>query len=418
MPGRNAGRAQDERRRGSRALTRRIATIALAGSVAAISSPPARAGFFLPLGDLPGGAVASSARSVSNDGRVVVGVDRAASDDVQAFRWTPDTGMVGLGKLPGGTTSRALGVSADGSIVAGWGGSVPGPQMFRWTGGGGLVPLGDLAGGDFRSIAGGVSGNGSVIVGDGDNAVGQVAVRWTSGTGFVVLGYLPGGGVFSSANAANADGSVIVGTSDSALAGGEAFRWTALGGMVGLGGLLGWSSSFAFGVSAGGDFVVGHSIQPIGFLAYRWSELGGMESLGDLPGGPVGSVASAVSADGSVVVGRSETAIGEEAFLWTPADGMRRLKDVLELDLGLDLAGWTLVSAQDVSDDGSYVVGEALDPAGGAQAFLAYLGARDDFDVPAPGTLFLLGAGLFGLTTLRLRGRSSPNDVGGSAASA
>lgn len=51
--------------------------------------------------------------------------------------------------------------------------------------------------------------------------------------GFQGLGDLPGGNIFSQAAGVSADGSVVVGQSNSA-SGGEAFRWTAGGGMVGL----------------------------------------------------------------------------------------------------------------------------------------------------------------------------------------
>lgn len=64
---------------------------------------------FVGLGDLPGGYYASAARSVSADGATVVG--NAVTDTpfavrpIEAFRWTIDEGMVGLGDLPGGANS-------------------------------------------------------------------------------------------------------------------------------------------------------------------------------------------------------------------------------------------------------------------------------------------------------------------------
>ena len=55
---------------------------------------------------------------------------------------------------------------------------------------------------------------------------------------FMGVGDLPGGGISSQAFAVSADGLVVVGGSSSAN-GGEAFRWTQAGGMVGLGDLPG-----------------------------------------------------------------------------------------------------------------------------------------------------------------------------------
>lgn len=56
----------------------------------------------------------------------------------------------GLGDLTGGAVlSRAYGTSNDGSIVGGESNSSSGLEAFRWTPGGGMVGLGDLAGGSF-----------------------------------------------------------------------------------------------------------------------------------------------------------------------------------------------------------------------------------------------------------------------------
>jgi len=66
------------------------------------------------LGDLTSNTSYDSyARAVSMDGTSIVGQANG-----EAFRWTEDE-MVGLGFLPGGTSSEALGVSADGSVIVG-----------------------------------------------------------------------------------------------------------------------------------------------------------------------------------------------------------------------------------------------------------------------------------------------------------
>jgi probable HAF family extracellular repeat protein len=72
--------------------------------------------------------------------------------------------MQDLGTL-GGSTSWALGVSADGSVVVGWAASnlVDQYPAFRWTAAGGMQNLGMLGGN--RSWADGVSADGSVVVG-------------------------------------------------------------------------------------------------------------------------------------------------------------------------------------------------------------------------------------------------------------
>lgn len=77
------------------------------------------------LGVLPGDLPQSQALGISQDGSTVVGrserrVDGGSAIQREAFRWTAETGMVGLGDLPGGDfDSRAFAASGDGSIVVG-----------------------------------------------------------------------------------------------------------------------------------------------------------------------------------------------------------------------------------------------------------------------------------------------------------
>jgi len=325
--------------------------------------------FFAGLGDLPGGDFQTGAYGISADGSVVVGYG-VTSQGAEAFRWTRADGMVGLGDLPGGGFGgRASGVSADGSVIVGASYSASGWEAFRWTAGEGMVGLGDLAGGYFESDAHAVSADGSTIVGAGVSDSGPEAFRWTESGGMVGLGALPGGTIYSSeATGVSADGSVIVGQSSSAMGTEEAFRWTEASGLVGLGDLPGsYSGSRAWGVSSDGAVVVGGGRCPgpmwPGHEAFRWTTSGGMVGLGDLPGGAFDSEAIAVSADGSVVVGASCSRPflvwpgGFEAFVWDAEHGMRNLRELLVNEYGLDLSGWTLIAGMGVSADGSTIIG-------------------------------------------------------------
>jgi probable HAF family extracellular repeat protein len=145
--------------------------------------------------------------------------------------------------------------------------------------------------------------------------------------------------------------------------------------MVGLGDLPGggfWSA--AFGVSADGSVVVGRGVSDPNTEAFRWTSGGGMVGLGHLPGGSV-SWAYAASADGSVVVGAGSSVSGLTAFIWDSTNGIRNLKDVLTNDYGLDLTGWTLEEALDISDDGLTIVGYGHNPSGDQEAWRAVLGS-------------------------------------------
>lgn len=361
-------------------------------AVQRVSSVPWQA-LFVPLGQLDGGT-ASEAYAVSADGTCVVGNGSTIAVG-QGFRWTAGDGMEGLGFLPGGELhgSMARGVSADGSVVAGSSAIPPCTQevefcyeAYRWTAAGGMVGLGQLPGGVSGSTGLGVSADGSVVVGSSDSPDGPQAFRWTSGGGMSGLGDLAGGTFSSVANDVSADGLVVVGRgrSDDGV---EAFVWTPGLGMVGLGDLPGGEfHSDAVAVSADGETVVGDATSTAEHEAFRWTSRAGMAGLG-VPAGSTRSFAGGVSGDGRTVVGFHEADFASRtAFVWDEAHGMRDVADVLT-DLGVDLAGWTLREARDVTAVANdlVIVGVGRTPGGQTEAWLAV--------VPEPGpTVLGLGA--------------------------
>jgi probable HAF family extracellular repeat protein len=367
---------------------------------------------FIRLGHLPGSTF-SGVWAISDDGSTVVGA-AGFSGRLEAFRWTRATGMVGLGILPGGgggNGSGAYGVSADGSVVVGGSSSAAGNQAFRWTAASGMVGLGDLPGGGFSGTAWNVSANGLVVVGGSNSATANSeAFRWTQADGMVGLGDLPGGFNFSHAYAASTDGSVIVGEGYSE-PGREAFRWTQATGMVGLGDLPGGEfGSIPSDISPDGSVVVGFSTSARGSEPFRWTAAEGMVGLGLLPGSVWGA-ASAVSADGSIIVGNNGYQIGDNQFqavpfLWTSATGMRNLQDILVNDLGYNVTGLRLGGAVDISADGRWVVGSAINSSGQTETWLANLAP-----IPEPSSMALAGLGLAALAGYGWR-RSRQETVG------
>jgi len=268
-------------------------------------------GVMTSLGRLPGGS-ASYARAVSADGSVVAGDGQSASG-YEAFRWQGGT-MVGLGDLPGdGYTSYGNAISSDGRVVVGQGLSSEGMEAFRWEDGR-MVGLGSLSG-SHSSRAFGVSADGSVVVGQSNNR----AFQWTASDGMNPLSNLPYGGGFSSATAISADGSVIVGWAGDPTdiyGNKEAFRWEN-GNVIGLGDLPGGLFySLANDVSADGSVIVGWSTRFAGLVegredAFIWDEDHGMRSLLevlteeyglDLTGWKLYN-ATAISDDGLSIVG-------------------------------------------------------------------------------------------------------------------
>ena len=339
---------------------------------------------FLGLGDLDGGSYMSRANALSADGTTVVGASRSGSG-LEGFRWTVETGMHGVGDLPGGEfASEAFDVSGNGEVIVGTSTTSPGlpTEGFRWESGV-MMDLGTLQAGWTSSYPRGISRDGSTIVGGGGSPNGFEAFRWTEGKGFEGLGDFPGGEFESQANAVSSDGSVVAGLGQFN-GGAEAFRWTPDSAMVGLGFLPGaeFRSSAAVGMTGDGRTIVGLSTSGSGTQGFRWTEEDGMSPLGPYLGL---STALAVSDDSSIIVG---TVFADSIFfasIWDEVNGLRNLQDVLGIDFGLDLAGWRLEKASDISADGSVIVGTGINPFGQTEAWIAV--------IPEPTTLALLVAG-------------------------
>jgi probable HAF family extracellular repeat protein len=319
---------------------------------------------------------------ISGDGTTVVG----EAANAPAF-WTEATGVVPLGDLPGGAeTGSAFGVSVDGAAIVGSAGSASGVEAFRWTADEGMVGLGDLAGSEpFASHALAVSADGSVVVGMSSRSWPLLrAFRWTEPTGVVDLNGVAGGDGLSSAQAITPDGSIIVGARRTTTSE-EAFRWSEATGLVPLGFVPGAFASRALAVSADGAVVVGIGSGPSGFEAFRWTAASGMVGLGSLDPSDFASSASAVSADGRVVAGIGSGAadFNGEAFVWFPGTGMLDLREYLVANGVASVAGWRLIDASGISLDGRTLVGIGRNPAGQGRAWIARI-EIDETPPPAP----------------------------------
>ncbi|MEQ1754692.1 MAG: autotransporter domain-containing protein [Micropepsaceae bacterium] len=373
---------------------------------------------FQSLSFLPGGYF-SSASSVSADGEFVVGISDVNGQQ-QAVRWTLDGGIAqSLGFFPGcgDATSYARAVNANGSVIVGASANAScHNEAFLWSASNGMVGLGTLGRSSIIE-ASGVNSDGSVVIGNivglNDGSVVE-AVRWTT-AGIVSLGGLPpapGDPVFSQAFDVSSDGSVVVGRSAS-FSGERGFRWTPNGGMQDLGNLLpAGGGQQAWGVSSDGLVIVGTT--DAYSQAFRWTEATGMVGIGEpILGGA--STALAVSADGSVIVGSinpPSSIGGPQAFIWSQTIGFRKLSDYL-IERGVNLDGWNLIVARDISADGSVIVGSGYDPNGRYTGwvvrldnFLCKFTAQSDvcvIDATTPHSIAIADGGL-GTDTLQLGG--------------
>jgi probable HAF family extracellular repeat protein len=329
---------------------------------------PARSGgsaVFQPLGFLhPDNAGPVIAYGISADGSVVVG-EANSTTGFQAFRWTAQTGIVGLGAFenPGGfQSSSARACSSDGTVIVG-ASLLPDSldesgSPFRWTQATGLVFLGSL-GGSSGGVARAVSSDGSVAAGYSSNVDFDVeGFRWTQAGGMVGLGDGQASGI-------SGDGSVIVGL------GSSSYMWTEAGGPVDL-----LPATFlVVGLSRSGQYAVGANL---GRAARLDLTSGTLLMIPHLPlFNNDTDLAWATNADGSVVVGYHNLfqfdGFFGRAFMWDAEHGTRIIRNVLVNDYGLgaDLAGWELNNATAVSDDGLTIAGYGFAPNGEQAAWLA-----------------------------------------------
>jgi len=360
--------------------SKRLAFLAASTLVAAAWAQPAT---FQGLGGLINGQGGSSALGVSPDGSTVVG---SADSNLgsEAFVWRASTGMIGLG-LPANWfpefedassfASGATACSGNGDVVTGYvveneNGNL---KRFRWDANTGMVKLTEDGFNSGRDI----SFDGNTITGETYTGfLAAKAFRWTLGDGLLALEQ---SSVQTLGWGISHDATVFGGTYSGFPS--QAFIFDDTNGLQLLGDLPGgpeWSGANALsgdGTTAAGFGSVAANFQDQ-YEAMRWDATNGMIGLGRLPGTRLSS-AFGVSNDGSTVVGFC-FAIGnsnaEKAFIWTETDGLQDLKVLLESQ-GANLTGWRLRIAYAVSDDGRTIVGNAFNPSGSTEGFIARLGS-------------------------------------------
>ena len=324
---------------------------------------------FQSLGDLTGGDFSSCAYCLSADGSVVAG-QATTGLGWAAFVWTQNTGMVALGNFPDHSLKHSwpIDISADGSVIVGWGNTTSEPyndegqRGFIWTEKTGMTWIGDR---NRVAHADGVSADGKVVVG---TIEGQ-AFRWSQDEGLQMLGILEGCN-YSSATAVSDDGEIITGSCSKVMYEDEVtFIWTRDSGMKSLGYLPGDVYSFPNAISPDGSVIAGSSYDKyMRESAYRWTEETGMVKIDHLPGREV-THPTGVTSFGKIIVGGSFKDMIGAAFIWDAAQGTRNLQSVLQSDYNLNIEGWALRLAYEISHDGNVIVGSGINSSGNEEAF-------------------------------------------------
>ncbi|QKK08074.1 MAG: hypothetical protein HND58_07735 [Planctomycetota bacterium] len=137
------------------------------------------------IGELPGGIDFTVGHGISRDGSTIAALSSSyfAYYGEAAYR-RGDSDLIAIGALPTHQESNAAGVSATGTWIVGE--SVRQneyTEAFRWSEDTGMIGLGDLPGGDRSSIARAVSRDGRVVVGGASTELDGKSVgapfRWT-----------------------------------------------------------------------------------------------------------------------------------------------------------------------------------------------------------------------------------------------
>jgi probable HAF family extracellular repeat protein len=283
-----------------------------------------------------------------------------------------------LGDFAGGTfESQGRAISADGTTVVGYGtvaGGTNGTQhAFLWTSGGGMQNLGDLAGGSDYSEAFGVNNDGSVVVGESSTTdpgatVDRMTFKWTSGGGIqgIGFGYGTANGHYESGRAVSNNGSVIVGAANVNSANPISYRWSSGGGFQALVNQANFSTA-STGVSSDGNTVVGNRQTTSNDFGWVWTSATGVQDMVDLAGGNTTTHANDISPNGTYIVGYGNDATGQRAVIWTNG-----VPQAIASGIGYG-----------VSDDGTIAVGTfdvfgtnpfLWDPVHGALPFATVLG--------------------------------------------
>jgi uncharacterized membrane protein len=306
----------------------------------------------------------SIAYGVSGDGSVVVGEGGS-----QAALWTRDQGLQPIGNTPAYWQGYASDISRDGNQVLanypcftcmfGFVACPPSGQAI-WTE---LIGLTFTQ--PFDTAVRAFAPNSQTLLG---TYFGQPAY-WTPGQGWTQLGVLPT--IYNAhgiATASSADNSTIVGYCTDGSDNRTPFHWTAQDGIQPFDLPVGYTHGVAMAVSDDGTVVAGVLEGAVYGQVFRWTAAGGMDLLSYYS-----STSLAMSADGSTIVWG--------ASIWDAAHGVRSLQNVLQ-QAGADFSGYQLNLVNDISPDGRVFVGRVTtEGSSQLRGFVATLG-----NIPEPST--------------------------------
>ncbi|MBX3358198.1 MAG: hypothetical protein KF745_07200 [Phycisphaeraceae bacterium] len=346
-----------------------LACCALGTLLVVASAAPAQ---FRSLGTF-GPDLSSFVRGMSADGSTLVGfgmdqVSPTGGTTQRAAVWN----VAGIARIPdmsGFSSAGGYGASSGGAVIAGYG--QYGTRLRAFRSEEGRADLLPLLNGTSDSYAQGITPDGSRIIGSCD----ETPCMWSAG-GVTPIA-LPAGQTAGRAMDISGDGARIAAQYRYAPGRYGLYVLSELGTEV-VPLPAGFDRSPSVSISLDGTTVVGGmcSTDTHQFFAFRWSDSAGFEQLPTI--GVLGAV-GACSADGSTVVGTDGAAV-----MWR--DGVRIDLNTYLASLGMDLTGWTLSSASEISADGLTIGGTGYHQYSGGTRSEGWVAT-----IPAPGAVLLLG---------------------------
>jgi uncharacterized membrane protein len=333
----------------------------------------------------PAGFVDLFAHAISGDGSTVVGsIWREPAEGEEGFRavyWSPDDGVVELG-FPGEATA----VSQDGAVIGGWLRDPPAlsgaRRPFRWTRSSDVEILG--APQFSLSAVTAMDRTGRYLALYSQEPGGPFAsFLWDAAAGADLTPYPPGAPppVSTFVEALSPDASIAAGIRRT-VDGEDSLLWNASG--VSVLPVHGSYTCDPEAISSDARVIAGSCwvlIGANGFVTRSYSAaawIDGVLQILEPLDGEESSFSSDVSADGEVIVGTALVDGRSQTTIWRAATGKVPLEDILR-DAGLAdaIAGWALLIASSISDDGRVVAGNGIAPNGTEAAFRAILPAQD-----------------------------------------
>lgn len=329
------------------------------------------------------GTGARDSLAVSADGRTVVGY---SSDDggSRATRWRPDTGLV----LLEGALAEARGVSGSGDVIAGVAQGLDGNvSPVRWVSGVGPDFLPNPPGAsNITTEASAVSADGSVVGGFGHYLTSPIdffGMTWTgepvrampapcmitalNENGSLASGFAPHSRSLPHDIALRNNVMLPLPTSSDRSCSGELCLNCVSANRC---------ASRAYGISRDGATVVGYVADLTSgrsaAMLWAFDSAGAITNTVLSPQYP--AQAMAVSGDAQVVVGGQGIDGVSVATLWADG-GSASIADRLS-QAGVDLKGWTLTLARGASDDGRVIVGTGVNPNGEQEGWMAVMPPR------------------------------------------